>query len=218
MATANLHAMVTFDVSGDGVAIDFANTADWHAAETPIESLTSYDRLVAWGRSAGLLGEADASALLDRADQRRREAAAALATALRLREAIYHLFAAVAHQSSAPPADLAILNDALPGALTRLRLDQLRDEERFIWAWQVNGDDLLWFLAPVVRGAAEILASPDVVNLRECAGHPCGWIFLDHSRNHTRRWCSMAGCGNRAKAKRHYQRTKATQLALPPGE
>jgi predicted RNA-binding Zn ribbon-like protein len=49
--------------------------------------------------------------------------------------------------------------------------------------------------------------------VRECSGDTCGWLFVDTSRNHSRRWCDMEDCGNRAKARRHYLRRK--QLEAP---
>jgi predicted RNA-binding Zn ribbon-like protein len=44
--------------------------------------------------------------------------------------------------------------------------------------------------------------------LKACPGHECGWAFYDHSRNQTSRWCSMAVCGGRAKARAHYHRRR----------
>lgn len=68
---------------------------------------------------------------------------------------------------------------------------------------------MLW---PVVASAAELLVSVEQLPLlRICGLHEsgeCGWLFLDETRNHTRRWCSMKDCGNRAKARRHYHRVR----------
>ncbi|MCB0153982.1 MAG: CGNR zinc finger domain-containing protein, partial [Anaerolineae bacterium] len=54
--------------------------------------------------------------------------------------------------------------------------------------------------------AAELLTSDRLNRVGQCAGESCGWLFLDTTRNHSRRWCEMEHCGNRAKAKRHYRR------------
>ena len=64
---------------------------------------------------------------------------------------------------------------------------------------------MLW---PVARGAAELLTGPDAAHISECQSDDCGWLFLDQTRNHGRHWCDMQGCGNRAKARRHYARQK----------
>jgi predicted RNA-binding Zn ribbon-like protein len=66
-------------------------------------------------------------------------------------------------------------------------------------------DALIW---PIVLAAAELLASDSRRQIHECAGEGCGWLFLDTSRNRRRRWCTMESCGNRAKARRFYQRSR----------
>lgn len=68
-------------------------------------------------------------------------------------------------------------------------------------------DDLLWLLA---LSALELLQSPQIAYVRQCDGEGCGWLFLDTTRNHSRRWCSSADCGNRHRVKRHYARRRAT--------
>jgi predicted RNA-binding Zn ribbon-like protein len=197
-----------FNLSADGHAIDFANTADWHAAAEPIELLTSYERLVAWARAVGVLDAPAAEALLAAAAQRPDEAESTLTATLELREAIFRIFSAVAHGGQATEVDLATLNAALPGALARLRLSQAPHPRGYSWTWHADAKDLGWFLAPVVRAAAELLVSPDVARLRECAGHPCGWIFLDLTKNGSRRWCEMQVCGTRAKIRRYRDRQR----------
>ncbi|TMI77299.1 MAG: hypothetical protein E6H05_00485 [Bacillati bacterium ANGP1] len=65
---------------------------------------------------------------------------------------------------------------------------------------------------PVVWAASELLTSADVRRVRQCQSDDgCGWLFIDRSKNGTRRWCSMSVCGNRAKARRHYERTKVSR-------
>jgi predicted RNA-binding Zn ribbon-like protein len=83
-----------------------------------------------------------------------------------------------------------------------------QEGERFSWSWhepQPRFDSLLW---PVVRSAAELLTSPEAAHVRECASDRCSWLFVDRSRTKCRRWCDMKVCGNRAKARRHYERKK----------
>jgi predicted RNA-binding Zn ribbon-like protein len=65
-------------------------------------------------------------------------------------------------------------------------------------------------LAPVVRAAADLATSAELSRIRECGSDTCFWLFLDRSKNGTRRWCDMKVCGNRAKARRHYQRGKSS--------
>ncbi|MCC7276614.1 MAG: CGNR zinc finger domain-containing protein, partial [Alphaproteobacteria bacterium] len=143
------------------------------------------------------------SALLARAARDPDAAARVLADALALREAVARLAAGPA----APlPDDLARLNGHLAGA------DRLAAVAGG-FAWTAGSADALASpLARVARDAADLLASPRLARVRRCADERCGWLFLDADRGPGRRWCSMTGCGNRAKARRHYRRRKVQLL------
>ena len=65
---------------------------------------------------------------------------------------------------------------------------------------------MLW---PVARSAADLLTSDDLGRVRECAGERCNWLFIDRSKNHSRRWCDMQDCGNVAKVRRYRSRKQA---------
>jgi predicted RNA-binding Zn ribbon-like protein len=185
--------------------LDFANTAEFHASAQPQETLKSYSHLVAWSRAADLLTEREAQHLLAEAEDHPDEASAALAKALELRETLYRIFSAVANDKGAERADLANLNAALTEALTRTQIAPT--PSGFKWKWVAGKASLDRMLWPITRAGASLLTSEDLERLGECADdRGCGWLFLDTSRNRSRRWCSMESCGNRAKARRHYKR------------
>lgn len=205
----------TLALVGGALCLDFANTVDWHAsAEHQQDYLVAYPDLVAWSQHAGILTEDEAQALLAEAARRPERAAAALARAIALREALYRVFVAVTRGEPAADDGLALLNAAVADALARLRLRP--EGDGFGWAWASEGATLERMLWPVARSAAELLTSPRLGRVRQCAGGPCGWLFLDTSKNGSRRWCSMAGCGNRAKARRHYARRRLPERPAPP--
>ena len=78
------------------------------------------------------------------------------------------------------------------------------------WSWAGRPDDLARPLWPVARSAVELLTLGDLARVRECPGAgDCGWLFYDTSRNGSRRWCSMEGCGSRVKMRRHTPATGA---------
>jgi len=77
---------------------------------------------------------------------------------------------------------------------------------RFQLAWPANPDALDQVLWPVVRSAAELLTGDELPRVAQCAGELCGWLFLDTTRNRSRRWCDMADCGNLAKVRRFRRR------------
>jgi predicted RNA-binding Zn ribbon-like protein len=64
----------------------------------------------------------------------------------------------------------------------------------------------LWILA---RSAADLLTSEQHAYVRQCASEECTWLFIDRSKNHSRRWCDMGDCGNREKARRLRARKRA---------
>ena len=203
-----------FELSGAHPALDFANTISRRAVpEDCRDRLTHYGRLVSWGIQAKLLSAEDAERLRADAGGRSHAAAASLRRAVAVREAIFAIFAAVAGGERAPDGAIETLNAALPAALAALRIAPER--EGFSWRFSPEESDLAPMLAPVVRGAAELLTSADRARIRVCQSDTCFWLFLDGSKNGTRRWCDMKVCGNRAKARRHYQRGK--KAARPGG-
>jgi predicted RNA-binding Zn ribbon-like protein len=187
--------------------LDFANSAEWHAAPEPTEKLNSYSDLVGWSWAAGLLNDQEADKLLDRASRKPEKAARALEDAIEAREAIYRLFSAVAAGREVPSAPFTHLNKAIADALSHSRL--VVSGERFEWGWDPEATGLDAMLRPILRSTAELLVSDERDRVGECDDdRGCGYLFLDTTRNHSRRWCSMESCGNRAKARRHYERSK----------
>ena len=196
-----------FELTGGALCLDLANTLDNRSAATPWELLASFEDLVAWGVQAGAVPNATARALLRQARAHPRAAARALERARQVREALFAVFSAVAHGRVPPVAAMARLNAALPRAFGSRSLDQATGSPA--WAWVEHGpsdlDRVLW---PAVVSAAELLTSTELDRVRECAGERCAWLFLDHSKNKSRRWCDMTVCGNRTKARRHRARVK----------
>jgi predicted RNA-binding Zn ribbon-like protein len=206
MAEAGAHE-ATFELVGGKLSLDFVNTFDGSRdTGNGREKLTSYADLVSWSRQAGIITNGEAKSLLREAARRPREAAEVLEQAIALRETIYRIFRAVIRGRSPDKADLAALNAALSRALTQSQV--IRQGEGFVWDWSYDEDDMDRLLWPVTRSAAELLTSDEFSRARECGGDECTWLFMDTSKNRTRRWCDMKGCGNRAKSRRHYERKK----------
>ena len=98
-------------------------------------------------------------------------------------------------------------------ALARQRVTLTEDGYR--WGWlddEAALDRMLW---PVLRSTADLLTSPDLASVRHCASESCDWLFMDMSRGQRRQWCDMRTCGNRAKARRHYERKKRGERSAP---
>lgn len=218
-----------FELSGGALCLDFANT--WSNRERPEkEYLRSYPDILDFAVQAGIVTAREAAELSRRARADEREAEAALATARELREAIYRLFSVLAAGGWPAEEELAVVNAALPEALAGLRVAREESGVRttgggeprpytrqrvatpgFAWTRSDAADSLTAPLRPIVQSAAELLTSDLVDRVRECHGDDCTWLFLDQSRNRSRRWCSMESCGNRAKVRRHYRRQRADE-------
>lgn len=193
------------------LCLDFANTADWHASDQPVEFLETCADLITWSQAAGVLDDTGATRLRALADAYPTEAARVHGRALELREALYRAFSARAAGRQPLPGDLSTINVAIASAGSHARVEP--DDDGFSWGWDDGDEPLARMLWPVARSAGELLTSDDLRRVRKCAGDPCGWLFVDTSRNHSRRWCTMESCGNRAKARRHYERARQAQLS-----
>jgi len=216
VAEAGAHDPI-FDLSGGALCLDFANTLDDRPDPSPRETLPSYEALLAFARQSRALIEEHLARLSAAAAGSPAAAAAALARAIALREVIYRIFVALADEQPVAAPDLAALNGALGEALAHARVAPraIDPDRQFTWTWAgepVSLDGPLW---PIVRSAADLLTSPQLAALRVCASESCAWLFLDTSRNGSRRWCSMRTCGNRAKARRHHARVRAS-VTPPP--
>ena len=200
MAEYNTHAG-NLRLVGGQLCLDFANTANKHGRADMKEYLADYGALVAWAQHAGVLGVVDAGQLLIEA--RPAVTADALRRARELRDALYRLFSTIAAGDRIDPDDVVLFNAALARLPRQARLTTTPGGIDWNWGAADRSEGVIW---PVIWSAAELLTSPKRALIRECKGHECTWLFLDTSRNHSRRWCSMEDCGNRAKAQRHYAR------------
>ncbi|HSF80833.1 MAG TPA: ABATE domain-containing protein [Anaerolineales bacterium] len=194
-----------FDLESGDLSLDYANTADWHASETPAERLNSYSDLITWAEESRLVSATEARKLHQLAQQQPEAAVASYQHAIQVREAIYAIFSSHYHGQPVPADALALLNDKVREAMSHLQLVQASGQLRWEWAPGVAGPNLI--LWSVARAAAELLTSERLRRVRECEDdRGCGYLFIDQSKNRSRRWCSMDSCGNRAKARRHYAR------------
>jgi predicted RNA-binding Zn ribbon-like protein len=192
-------------IVGGHVALDFVNTVEGEADGEPnIEHLRKYGDLVAWSVRIGLLSGEEGQRLVHEAERRPEEAEAVYLDALTLRDALYGVFRAVAESGDPPSGELEILQGYECEAISRGRLAP--EDHGFEWVWK-DGGDLARMLWPVAHAATGLLTSGSLDRLKRCAG--CCWLFLDASRNHSRRWCTMEECGTHEKARRYVAKRAA---------
>ncbi|RAK31322.1 putative RNA-binding Zn ribbon-like protein [Actinoplanes lutulentus] len=192
---------------GGNTSLDFANTVDARGTTPHEEHLFDYADLVRWSAYAGLLDEPATRHLLTLAAARPQAAQASYTAALTLREAIFRIFAG-RHTGTPPaPADLALIQQGYAAALATARLEHRGDT--FVWNLPADHLHRAWW--PAAVSAAKLLTTGPLDRIKVCASTDgCQGLFVDTSKNNSRRWCSMDDCGTTAKIRRQTTRRRTT--------
>ena len=197
---------------GGELCLDFVNTLNGHTRSSPHEYLHDFQDLLLWGRHAGALSLAETAVLQKEAAQRPEQAQAIYCRSLELREGLFRIFSALAQGRRVEGRDLEQLNATWQASQRHTRLVPTGD--RFAVGWD-DEPCLESVLRRAAASAIQLLTSGRVAQMRACSGEGCDWLFIDDSRNHLRRWCSMDECGNRAKMKRRARRERALSANAP---
>ncbi len=189
------------------LCLDFANTLDWHASCSPVESLNKYADLIEWSLNRGIISGDAKDVLLRKSEEKPAEAQAVLEKAREIREYIYQILSDTAHGHPIKTKDLKGFNKALASMLSYSRLAPY--ERGLMLDCGPHPDKLDSVIWPVVKSALNLMTSEAIERVGQCCDEKgCGWLFWDSSRNRSRRWCDMRDCGNRAKVRRFYAKSK----------
>ncbi len=188
------------------LCLAYVNTRFWRGREASTETLHDLTGLVGWLERSTGAGAEGMRGVTGWSRAHPRKAARLFVEAIDLREAMFGLFAALATDKLVHEPDFAALKEALAQAPARRRL--ARSGGGYAWRIEPLAPSAPNLLAPVLWSAADLLIEGAHGGIRQCANDECLWLFLDASKNATRRWCDMASCGNRAKARRHYLKTR----------
>lgn len=221
MAMAHMHAptilpaawerwQVAVIESADGypVCLSLANTRNWRRSAAPQEHLCAFGDLLHWIEGKGLLDAGGVAALARHASSRPRLARSALEQTVALRDAVYRVFSEHAHSRAPPPEDVALIVAGFNDAVACVELTLV--DGRMVPRQRDGGPELGIARLQAALSAVALLASDRAARVKECADdRGCGWLFLDETRNGSRRFCFSAECGNRARqaAFRHRLRT-----------
>jgi predicted RNA-binding Zn ribbon-like protein len=178
-------------------ALEFCNTLAGWDAPPGSDYLTSYDHLAVWSGYVGLVAADHVARLRATSQLRPAEADSVLTRARQVRADLYEVLTLGSAGRSFDQ-----LADEIQAAGAQLRL------QRRGGGVVRRIDPKAGLDAPLVAAlwsSSELLVSPDRLRVRACPGHGCGWLFIN--RTGRRRWCMMATCGNRAKARRYAERT-----------
>jgi predicted RNA-binding Zn ribbon-like protein len=188
-------------VGGD-VVLDLVNTVAWRLAPAKrIERIPTTDALLDWLTRLQVVDPAEAEEMRVAGDSDPALAGAVVERVRRLREDVYRVLLAVIDRSPPAEADTHALRAAMVDALVSAQLTGVVPLR-----WAVRPASLSDLPAVLGLEVWRFFQFADLTRVRQCADQDCGWLFLDASRNASRRWCSSADCGNRARARRHYQR------------
>ena len=184
-------------------ALELCNTRAGWGEEAPREYLTAYADLAVWARELGLLPAATTRRLLRAGEA---DPVAAFEVLDRTRVLRADLYVALTSPST-PPAALRRLSAAVAEAASTLRVRRGSDGLRLTR----EDESLAAPLRAVADATRRLVENGLTSDVGRCPGAGCGWLFLRNGRS--RRWCIMAVCGNRAKARRHAERQRAAQSA-----
>ena len=200
----------TVSLVGGNLALDFANTASGLGSPTPFERLHAPADLLDWAHHAGVVDGDGQGRMAEAFAADSDGAARALRHALALRGSIFAIGTAIAHGTEPARGDLDRVKDAAQKAMASAALSLSDGRYRFDFGGAAPEAALT---GPIALAALDLLANADFSRVKQCPGHgpgnDCQWLFLDVSKNNSRRWCDMATCGNRTKGKRHRARQAA---------
>lgn len=199
-----------WDVDAGDPVLDYVNSVEWRQSARPVDQFKTYADVVSWAIATGVIGLKSGKLMKDFADKNPRKAKQSFQKILRLRESLARIFSSIAYGNSVEKSDLDQLNARILEAHRGSKLES--SPSGIQWGWGIEEHHLDLILWSVALQAATLLTSENIERIGECEDdRGCGYLFLDESKNNSRRWCTMQSCGNRAKARRHYQKQAKKQ-------
>jgi predicted RNA-binding Zn ribbon-like protein len=187
---------------GGHVVLDFVNTVPWRLApERTFDRLPDAAALIGWAHAVELIDARQARELRSETAAHPARAQALATRTWELRENLYLVLRPLAAGEAPDETLIEYVRHEIVDALTQARIASVVPLH---WTLQITGvRDLQRALA---LSSWRLLQFEDLTRVRQCRDSGCGWLFLDRSKNSSRRWCSSADCGNRTRARRHYRR------------
>lgn len=203
-AAKTLQTNEFFFVAGN-LSLDFINTQIIED-KAPKDLLAGFSDFATWAAAANLLEKRKAEKLIDDWSEQS-ESATIFAEALNFRSILREMYARLAQGKAVKKLAITAINNKIKDQSGAIEIRQIA--AGFEKLFRADFRDPRQLLAPIAESAADLLCYGNLANLRKCENHDCILYFYDTTKNHTRRWCSMAGCGNRAKAAAFYQRQRS---------
>ncbi|UCH15059.1 MAG: CGNR zinc finger domain-containing protein [Bacteroidales bacterium] len=198
----------TIPLDGGWLCLDFINTTGDRFKEPLKCYLPTNDDVLKWAKRLKLLSGKELSDIKVFNSEYPEAAEKAHKKVINIRETLYQLFSAIANDLPPSVSVLKKFNKYLSETFDNLKL--VVDKNRVVKEdWQRDNNGMHQFQLHIIRSAYELLKSDLLLTLKEC--EKCGWLFLDRSKNKSRKWCSMEACGSSEKSKKYYRKMKKGQ-------
>jgi predicted RNA-binding Zn ribbon-like protein len=195
-----------FEYIGGDLSTDFINTKSGRLSGDGHEHVQTYADVVDFVRLAGLLKPAEAKRLIAAAEAHPERATQIHRRAVALREATFRAYDRVIQQKEPAREDMELISREAADAMAHAQM--LRTADGWEWGWSET-DVLARPLWPIARAALDVLTNaPERQLLRQCSDDTCAWLFVDRTKNHSRRWCDVNTCGSRNRVREFRQRRK----------
>lgn len=189
---------------GGHPVLDFLNTGGGDTKARDVERLETFFDVLTWACAASVIDDQEYSALERIADESPDVAAACLMEMRVQRESLYRLILSLIERKTIAETDRLLVQSHTSLALAHAQLTPHGDQLA-TWRIGIEAASLSLVEHRLFLAASTLITNPSSRNIRQC--ETCSWLFMDPSATKRRRWCSMAVCGNRAKALRHYQKS-----------
>ncbi|MBX5085826.1 hypothetical protein HJB56_24140 [Rhizobium lentis] len=190
---------------GGHPVLNFLNTAGGETKGRDVERLVDFEAFISWCEVSEVVSTEESSLLSQAASRSPGGSVDRLTSVRTFREATYGFLNAAVHGRPPESVDVALIEDACRKAYIAARLNS-PDGRHFEWQLAVNENEIDLPMHRLALLTSTLITQTPVTDIRQC--EMCSWLFIDSSTTKRRRWCSMALCGNRAKAQRHYYRSK----------
>ena len=197
----------TFRCPGGALCLDFCNSGQNARGPSGTEWIAGFPELIDWLEAAEAITRGQAARLRRAAAASPRAAAQVWGRAIKFREALFRVLNARAEGGAIAREDLSIIEAEHARAVSFARLAWTGDG--YSWSLDPSAESLDSAMQPLVESAVSLLTSPKLERLRRCGNSTCYWLFIDETKNHSRRWCEMASCGNIVKVRRHREKARS---------
>ena len=191
----------TFRCPGGALCLDFCNTGQGVRGARQEEWITGFPDLIDWLEAAGALSRPHAAGLRAAGARSPQAARGLWARAIELREALVRVLLARTEGRTAAGEDLRVIDAEYGRTASFARLTSTA--QGYACTVDPKGGALDAALRPLVESAISLLTSDRLARVRRCGNSTCYWLFVDETKNCSRRWCEMASCGNLMKVRRH---------------